>query len=409
MTEPTPAKVVICDDDPHRAAAWKSQIQNIPGIRAFDYDVIDGERLATEIKILSRRREAARDTATDSGEYSVFDDADIAVLDYDLTPDKSMYDEFTDRDSSFEDLQRQLRGRTGELVAYLARSYSTVGYLVVVNQQAQDLSFDLTMQRFATSKADLNVTWESLVSPALWTGRTADGGLNAWSWPCLEQTPELWRRRLAAASLDAKVLDALGIDPIKERLAARQIDVLTDAPHVMSPDLADITFRDVVDSSLGLNPKDIQNDEKYRLRIAVSVVGRWLDHWIMPGQNVLIDEPHIAALFPSAHPTAAEEVDWKSAVAPDARIASPIADLTASVAGFHQRSVWPLSEVRTLARKQPLPPDPQYDLAFCEDVSAFRQVDECTEVETDVAGPFVQRFVRKLDGVRYYPLTRLYS
>lgn len=85
-TDTTTPTILICDDDPRRAAGWRDKIAGIAGIRSFDYDVVDGDELVTEIEVLSRRRDAARDTADPSDAPSKFDTADIAILDYDLTP-----------------------------------------------------------------------------------------------------------------------------------------------------------------------------------------------------------------------------------------------------------------------------------------------------------------------------------
>ena len=46
---------------------------------------------------------------------------------------------------------------------------------------------------------------------------------------------------------------------------------------------------------------------------------------------------------------------------------------------------------------------------FCEDTSRFVPLDQAREVETDVPGPYVQRFVEKILGVDYRPLTRLFK
>ncbi|MFN3008276.1 hypothetical protein [Mycolicibacterium wolinskyi] len=411
MTSSKP-KVVICDDDPQRAETWQRNIASASKRPEFEYQVVSGEHLVDEIDILNRRRDAARKTADPTDQVSVFDSAALAILDFDLTPDIGTRHDFAN-DHAFAQLQQDLRGRTGELLAYLARCYSSVGYTVVVNQGYQDQSFDLTLQRFSASKADLNVTHPALTSAALWTGVDVPENLNSWAWPRLDYADQLWRSRLDNAKLDAPVFDTLGINPAVDRLAPRQIDLLTDSPEVKETAPEDITFDDVVSSSLGLFPKDQQRDPDLRLRIAVSVVGRWLDHWVIPGQNVLVDEPHIAALFPAAYPDIdLSERDWKrgSGVHVDTAdgLDYPLKSTPPAAQMYCQRPVWRVSEVREVARSHRLPDRP-VQMVFCEDVSAFADVSACVEVETDVPGPFVRRYIKRLASVRYYPLPRLYS
>lgn len=398
-------RVVICDDDALRAEAWASEVREIGGVQdALDIKALPTAEFAAALDALSARRENARSeppVSTTDDAASVFDGADVLVVDFDLTPDPYRLKEVLDPDAA-EHAKEALRGRSGEHVAYLARCYSSAGFIVLVNKEYQAQTFDLTMQRFTSSYADLNVTHRDLVASALWVGNGGDDVFRPWSWPRLLDAAALYRSRIAAVGDGtAPVLEALGFSGVdRMAMTSRQLDALGDEPDAT-------TFDDLVENvEVGLQPKDRQSDERQRRRIAAAAVGRWLESLVLPAQNVIIDTPHLAQRYPQVLASRADDIDaWQELTAhsahPDGMKAVAVA-----CEGWLSRTAWPASAAREAMANIEVPAETA-DVVFCEDISRFVALDDAVEFESDVPGPYDQRFVRRLKGVDYHPRVRL--
>ena len=83
MTAKNPADepvVLIYDDEHNSALGIKEQLSGIPNV---DLRLLDHAN--DEVEVLERRRRAARSDGPGDDEESVFDRADILIVDYDLT------------------------------------------------------------------------------------------------------------------------------------------------------------------------------------------------------------------------------------------------------------------------------------------------------------------------------------
>lgn len=406
MTKPI---MLICDDDPKRVIKWTNTVESIPEVERFDVRPVSGGELAGEIETLNIRREKARNGHAEeeiNGLVSIFDEAELVLIDYDLTPSMAMAN--TGNPESRSVLEK-LRNRSGESVAYLARCYSMAGFLVIVNQRFQQSTFDVTMQRFADSYADLNVSQADLGNPALWAGRNTDvDEFHPWSWPVLSEVDQLWSKRVAATDLEATLLDKLGLD--EKSFDPRQLDLLGELDRQgRQQQPVEITFDGLVESSMGLDAKDKQPSQENRRAIAASVVSRWLEQFVLPGQNVIADLPHLVARFPQILDDPADPEVW-------ARTATKIADTSdlpptlqagqRAAEAFLSRSAWSVSDIRAAASRRTIP-DEWPTLVFCEDTSRFVPLSKAQEVETDVPGPHTRRFIEHVQDVRYDPLRRV--
>jgi hypothetical protein len=402
-------RVVICDDDGERARWWANKIRAIPGLPGhIDVQPLETSDFALALEALAQRREAARvdePFEPGEGEARLIDDADILIVDFDLTPRADVLEASVEDEGQRDATRDKLRGRSGEQVAYLARCYSTAGFIVVVNQEYQRRTFDLTMQRFVHSYAELNVTHYDVTMAGLWLASTGQDVFRPWAWPRLCEASDLQMRRVAAVpSLDAPVLSSLGITGSDRRaMTARQLDPLGDEPDKT-------TFDDVVDGSdLGLQVKDVQKDPDQRRRIAAAAIGRWLETVVLPAQNVIVDAPHVAHRFPQLLGARAGEVDaWQEIAALDAKPDS-LQGIPSACPSWLSRPAWSASAVREEMARMEAPTNRPADVVFCEDVSRFVTIADATEFETDLPGPYDQRFVRDLDGIDYHPRPRLLS
>jgi hypothetical protein len=403
----TDTRVLVCDDDGRRAEVWAAKIRALAGTTRLDVVPLTTSAFAEALEALAQRRENAREehpSSPTTDAAAVLDQADILIVDFDLTPSPASLSESLAPDEVGAAKER-LRGRSGEQVAYLARCYSTAGFLVVVNQEYQRQTFDLTMQRFGHSYADINVTHYDLTAAQLWLGDSGDDVFHPWNWPRLRDAADLQRGRVAAVTdLHAPVLESLGIIGVdRSAMTARQLDPLGD-----SPDTA--TFDDLVHSTeVGLQVKDVQQDPAQRRRIAAAAAGRWLETLILPAQNVIVDAPHTAQRFPQLLGDGGADVGPWQELALLGEVPEPLTRISLACDGWLSRPAWSASAVREAMAQLDLSTTKPADVVFCEDVSRFVSIDDATEFETDLPGPYDQRFVRFLDGIDYHPRTRLLS
>jgi hypothetical protein len=384
-------KILIYDDIPERAEAWHERLIALPPVNAaFIVEQLDNEEFRQILGELEERRRAAR-RSVDSArapQKCRFDDADLLVVDYDLL-------EFG-TDSYV----------TGEGVAYLARCYSRCGPVVTLNQYVKS-GFDLTLRGHPGSFADLNIEGGQLGNPGLWSQPFR--GFRPWSWPLLPWSVEAMRERAAelVGHLDEPILTFLGFprEAIESLPRSTQEFLAADAP------VEEVTFRAFVDQSgSGLRPRDkVAGDEAYA-HIAAARVGKWLEDVVLPGQDILVDAPHLAARFPSllaGDPTDPAAWDATATLSPadsgrrGQEWTSGLREELLEGARF-PRTYWlsrPAFFWPVVAQNSAIPEvgDPwsafRTDLVFCEDVSRFLPRAACREFVADLPSPFVRRYV----------------
>lgn len=403
-------QVVICDDDEARGRDdWgQSIIQTLSPHYDVNPEVLSTYDLASTLEALEARSALARRSGVNEGSgddmAATVDAADILVVDYDLTPDPSRSGEGVEREQL---IRSELRSQTAESVAYLARCYSSCGAVMIVNQAYRQRVFDLTMTKFAESRAEVNVSQQDVASPELWIGEGSE--FHPWSWPVLADGPGLLERRVALVDLKAPVLESLGLLPVETSgLDIKQLDALGDTP-------LEATFRDVATSpELGLMGKDEAVDDDGLKRVAAAGVGRWLDSVVLLSQNVLVDAPHLMLRFPSLLGSDPSKVASWNAVVRQANSEIANSDLlqTASIPAcdwfLKPTWFWPSLARNTAIAEVSRPwTTVSYDWVFCEDTSRFVSFDDAQEFQTDLPGPYSRRFIAHLSGVQYVPQPRI--
>jgi len=395
-------RVVVCDDDDARASDWADRINHV----AIDVnaEALESHEFAAAVAALKERKAYAKQhetlpTARDAA--AVFDEADVIVLDSDLTPDSGS-------SPSSDLVQQHLVGELGGEVAHLARCYSTAKALVVVNQRWKRRSFDLTLLAFANDVADAYVSETDLDNAGLWAMPAADGTFRPWSWPILKQASSTLEELSATVALDQPVLEALGLDPaaVIGALTNRQLDALgVEEPESMTFDTV------ATESNFGLRLKEKVN-ESQRRRVGAYGVRRWLDRYVLPAHNVLIDSPHLVQRRPWSVNNRDDLSAWNLpanwfVAGPDRPRPDPSPDAYAETAsrwlGRHVW-LWPIaSHDQRSSDQRVLPSDP----VFCEDTSRFVAPTIATDFLSDLEGLTGQRFVEVLDDVDYHPRRRL--
>jgi hypothetical protein len=400
-------KILIYDDYPGSVARWKDELDSLEDVKKrFDVVGVRGRTFEETVSELERRRASAR-KHPGWGKANEFDTAAILILDYDLLdPKKETY-------------------LTGETVAYLARCYSRCGLIIALNQYGVN-PFDLTLRGHPESFADLNLGGRQIANPGLWGGHWT--GFRPWSWPLLPRALEAHKRRVKElmGHLDEPILSFLGfpeeIAKILPRSATQFIGG-TKRPE-------ETTFRDFVlgsKSMSGLRRKDRPIDEESIARIAAARVARWLERLVLPGQDILVDAPHLVSRYPSLLKGDRKKVEsWNKTASFQEASGLGIDHRTIEAFRFKQsnwlsRPVWfwhGLSNLEKIVEvANPWASDrPNY--VFCEDLSRFLTHEAAREFIADLPSPFVRRFIvdpkskegrpfaKAVKGVDYRPLVR---
>jgi len=375
--------ILICDDEQRRVDDWKERLKHVH--TPFDVQGFAGDDLGRIIKTLEERHKTSRrgGEGTAPAEHE-FDTAAILIIDYDLLD--------VDPASSMN----------GENVAYLARCYSRCGLIVGLNHYDRENAFDLSLRGHPESYADVNLSAKQLYNPGLW--RLPWTGFRPWYWPLLPAAVAAFKRRAARVGrhLDDKILTFLGFTP--ETISILPRSTVEYLGSGKSPE--DTTFRNFVEKSvMGLRPKD-KVDETQMARVAAARVGKWLERLVLPGQDILVDAPHLALRFPSllrGDIKKSRTWDASASLPPSKSLWSEKGQLREKIQGHGFREqdwlsrpacFWnELSKLEAIEEIRNPWSVERPDFVFCEDVSRFLPRKEAREFVADLASPFVRRFV----------------
>jgi hypothetical protein len=395
--------LVLCDDEPKVARGWCEDLTALDEVSsAFEIAIVDKAQFEEHVKRLEERRSSLRDGRTPSSDETIFDAAAILIVDYDLygyKPDQLL---------------------TGDSIAYLARAFSRCGYVVGVNQDRIANPFDLTLVAHRAAATDLSIGSDQVADPGLWSADpTRWRAFRPWSWPVL---PE----RAAAFHYLASRLEGVLDDDLASVLALpreildslpRSVLALLDVPG--RSDLGAVPLRDWVSGSqMGIRSGDKLSDDEQVARVAAARVSKWFERVLLPGQDVLVDAPHLADRRPgllegdSASPDA-----WASTtrLAADAGAAGLRSDRISDYAfgdGWLSRPVWLWPRIASDADLDDTldAPRPKPRIVFAEDSSRFVPADAATRYTADVEPPFNSRFLALPErGAGYLPAARLVS
>lgn len=382
--------LLICDDEDEVTREWHGALSGLEAVtNEFDIRELRQEQLADAVRGLEDRQRKHREGDPGQADDNPIDHADLLVVDFDLL--------------HLRDSGAKSASETGERIAYLARCYSSCGYIVALNQFDRGTTvFDLTLNGHLKSFADLNISSRQLANPGLWTD--SRDGFRPWSWPCLSSASKALESRVAAIKdrLDEPILSVLGLDGdrVFPHFNREQLRFLSnrEAPK-------DATFADLVDDSVaGLQGKDLQHSATIRARIAAARVHKWLERAVLPGQHIITDLPHLVSRFPSLVANGSTEVsDWNATTTVCA--SGEVASLKQLTAGnFDWETwlsrpawIWPLLQTVPDIAEIADPWAPRFaDLHFAEDLSLFISHTESRDFTAEVDSPWNTRYV--VDG-----------
>ncbi|MDR6530261.1 hypothetical protein J2800_000997 [Caulobacter rhizosphaerae] len=391
--------VLVCDDEPTLAAEWIQRICDIAPASAYAIRPAPGnEQIAEGVKVLLKRRHAARQGAARPADPCLFDGVDILVVDYDLL--------HVDEDNA---------RYTGEGVARLARSFADCAIVVVLNQ-FPEAQFDLSLRGHLISHADLNIDVELLGTDGLWRPRPWKD-FRPWSWQVLSESVARQRDRteVIANDLDAKVVDILGMTAADAaRLSDSAFGFLAPAAGDFAA-LATQSFRGFVEHAS--DGRDaialLERDPRAAAALAAARISKWLEREVLGPQDVLVDIPHLLQRYPFLVAGDVTDIDaWNAAMEDEAALRARLPDgLWFDAPNWLSRPAlwWRRLETDADIRKQRLEFDFSRvpDIAFLEDVSSFCPIEAARDFRAGFHNSFDRRFAKVVDGIRYAPQRRL--
>lgn len=295
----------------------------------------------------------------------------------------------------------------------MGRCFSKCGLIVGMNQytrRGQPTNFDLTLQGHLRSFADLNISSEQLDNPGLWNEMRSL--FRPWHWPQLPDFLVSFQKRVKDVEdhLDEPICKTLGIENL-ESVFPRSISTF------LGRHPARTTFREFAESSgNGLQVKDENKNDELVARIAAARISKWLERLVLPGQDILVDAPHLVSRYPSLLEGAPSKVEtWNRTTCLCGLDDLGLDDTHIKACQFMKdfwlsRPAWfwqRLSEVQDIDEVSEPWERKETRFVFCEDTSSFHRRKECTEFYAELASPFRRRYVYRVKGINYEPAVQL--
>ena len=416
-------KILIYDDEHGRTEGFKRKLDEgltkADQIDNFNVRSLDGPEFQNSIKALEQRRFEFRRGEIDL-ENSPKDDAEkidntsIFIIDYDLL--SSQGEEKKEEKGFFTG------SLTGEIVAYLVRCFSKCKLIVGLNQYGSN-PFDLTLRGDLDSFADLNLGEEQLDNPNLWMSGLDDSrqGYRPWSWSNLYDSIHHFDKRIEEVQekLNEPICEVLGFNPEAFQLLPREIAQFIGKYQEKEP--FQTTFREfITESGNGLKPKDAKElknsiNDHVLARVGAARISKWLEQFVLPEQDILVDGPHLVSRYPSliagdrgqigTWNETAQLIDF-SKLGMNTDLIEPY---RFKKSYWVSRPVWfwdELCECESIEEVSEPWLTVKPDWVFCEDTSCFHEQAECKEFLANIASSFTRRFVKEFDGVDYQPRVR---
>lgn len=372
-------RIVVCDDETQVMESWAGRLRAVAAVKAaFEVTAADPEEFKAAVSELEQRRRNARDGGKHQQKTpTLIDRADVLLVDYDLM---QVYE------------QSYL---TGEVVAYLARCYSDCGLIIGMNQFG-DNSFDLTLARESQSYADFNIGSKQVSQPGLWD--VAEAGFRPWRWPNIDDAVADMRRRAREVgdALDTPIVEYLGLKDVET--FPREI---TEFIKVTGTQIGAVTFRDFVTSSgNGLRRKD-KADDQALARIAAARISKWLEDFVLPAQDVLVDAPHLVGRLPEVMTGNISRLEtWNKTTGTDLKTLGIRVDglkaFQFSARSWLSRPAWLWRDLQNATAMQTLRSSRKGevpDYVFCEDISRFVPRKQAREFVAEVPSAFNRRYI----------------
>jgi len=394
--------IYIYDDEERFSSQLRTKLEKLNALKSkYEVFSLPNSDFKLSIDELSQRQRSFRKEAKlNSGGSTPIDEADIFIIDFDLV----------------DSIVGQLI--TGESVAYLARCFSSCGLIIGLNLPPnRNNGFDLTLRGHPDSFADLNIGSAQLTNLSLWETEVDD--FRPWYWPILPTYLKNFIQKIkdVESNLSKPIGEIIGFpSPESLDMLPRTLgQFIGKRPSKVTP------YDFVINSGNGLRPKDFGKAAKKDInedvssvvsRVAAARLSKWLERLILPGQDILVDAPHLISRYPSLLKGSTADINnWnKAASITGGNIKDSIKQFKLKREHWLSRPAWFWDSIREheeiLEVKEPWKIK-QVDWVFCEDASRFYKKDQVKEFQAEVDSPFNRRYIKHFSQVEYYPLYRL--
>jgi hypothetical protein len=391
----------VHDDYEDFLVSYKKRLEGLKLVtRRFEVRQMRSQELRREIDILSERQRLLREQPTGDplahGD-SKLDSASIFIIDYDLVKEAW--------GPSFV---------TAENLSYPVRCFSKCGLIVALNQYTRETArntFNLTLREDLDSWADLNIDSAQLDNPGLWGGKAR--GFRPWHWPQLPDWLDSFEKRVADVvdHPNDHIYEVLEIPKDVIPLLARP------AGSFIGREPANMGFGEFVEKSgNGLRGRDRHATTDMIARISAARIAVWLERRVLPGQNILVDAPHLVSRYPSLLKGGHSKIaTWDNVTRFDTYDKLGLDHAKIERARFKKvhwlsRPAWFWNKVSSIqAIREVSKPwkGESTSYAFCEDASTFHRMKESQEFKAELDSPYVLRSIRGFDDITYLPTSGL--
>jgi len=389
-------RIVIYDDETRSGEQYLKTLKESKSIiRHFkNIESVESRKFLEELNLLKKRQLDLRNGKSWTVESSLFDEISVFIIDYDLVKASDS--------SSF---------LTGETVSYYVRCFSKCRIIIGLNQFGTN-NFDLSLKGNPESYADFNIGSDQLDNPGLWGGMP--DGFRPWCWPDIlgYLSNLVTKTRDLEGNLDERIFDFFELPEEVIGILPRSVSEFIGAEPKKT------TFREfLTQSGNGLARKDaIDNmEENIQALVVASRISKWLEQLVLPGQNILIDAPHLVQRYPSLldgdHSTTETWNKTTTFEKPDkmGMDHEKIEEYRFKKDHWLSRPAWFLNELINCQDikevTDPWTREPT-EFVFCEDSSSFHRKEECREFLAELESPYIRRYVRIFNGVDYTPRVR---
>jgi len=264
------------------------------------------------------------------------------------------------------------------------------------------------------SYADLNIGSKQLDNPGLWGGETV--GFRPWYWPVLPKYLDSFKKKVGdiKGNLNEPICRFLGIPKEIVEILPRTVgEFIGDYPH-------ETTFKEfIAKSGNGLRGKDNEAidemGEEAIERIVVARISKWLERLVLPGQDILVDAPHLVSRYPSLlKGDHTKDETWNMTAKFDTFEKSGLDYELIDEFRFEKdhwlsRPAWFWNQISDSQKiKEVCEPwkREKTDLVFCEDSSRFYKRENCKEFVFESESPYIRRYVRGFEEIEYRPIVR---
>lgn len=396
-------RVRVCDDVESIAEEWVAAIK---GVVPADYDVGRMGAAKDEVSNLLHRKLAIESGSDPLAPPTEFDGIDILVVDYDLL--------------HLDDAG----GRTtGEGVARLARSFSTCGAIVLMNQY-KGPQFDLGMRGHLDSFAEVNIEATLVGKPALWRALDAGAGeFNPTTWtpmPDLLTAGRGLATKFGSEGLNFPIMPLLGLEPAALAELSDTAYGFVSLKAQTADELAAVTLRDFVDRSLEPEVVTCLSEKAVQVLFGFAAfrLVKWLDRAVLRPMDVLVDAAHLLDRLPfmidPAKADANDPLSWAKAVRTPEHVlrwdllekyVNPLASSALGKPAFDWFRLAKDEQVDELQDEYLKGQPNRFFLA--EDTSRFVEKTALTRFRADFHNFGDRRGIEKLDGISYGPLRRI--